>query len=560
MLNKSLILTIALASLAGCTANETRPVADSDIEPSLSFVDVAAEVGLSDFRHITGARGDKWFPETMGSGGGFVDYNNDGWMDIILVGGGQLHDPRDVDVRKLWLYENQEGRSFKLQPETTLPAQLSGYGFGILAGDYDNDGDDDIFFTTLGPNHLLRNNGGVFEDVTVEAGLSGPNEWSTSAIFFDANNDGFLDLFVGNYVNWSPEKDLFCSLDGEQKAYCTPQLYEGVPGRFYLNNGDGTFADQSVAAGFSNGGGKNLGVSSFDFNRDNWIDLVVANDTDPDQLFQNNGDGTFEEIGVISGIAFDERGRARAGMGIDTGVVDSSGEETIFVGNFSNQMIGVYRHLNDSVFLDRAASSQIGRSSMLTLTFGLFLLDIDLDGDLDLFAANGHVQPSIELIKDNVTFRQPSHLFLNDGDGTFSDIAGPRGEILTDSLVSRGAAYADYDNDGDLDILVTENGGGVLLYRNDLSERNYLRLKLSGTSSNASGIGATATLYKDGQSQARRVRTGSSFLSQSELILTFGLGQESKIDSVIVTWPSGKVSRISDVDGNQVVTIVEPES
>jgi hypothetical protein len=394
--------------------------------------------------------------------------------------------------------------------------------------------------------------------VTAPAGAGDPT-WSTSAAFADFNRDGWLDLYVGNYVEWSDSTDLFCSLDGIAKAYCTPQLYEGTPGRFYLNNRDGTFADRTTESGFPTSGGKNLGVASLDFNRDGWTDLMVANDTDPDQLFENNGDGTFNEIGLVAGVAFDERGRARAGMGIDTGVVDSTGEETVFVGNFSNQMIGVYRHVRNSAFVDRAATSQIGRSSLLTLTFGLFLFDADLDSDLDLFAANGHVQPSIEAIKDNVSFRQPAHLFLNDGSGIFTDIGGRDGEVLQDSLVGRGAAYADFDRDGDLDIIVSENGGGVRLYRNDLETKNFLRVNLQGSTSNRDALGARVFVYSDGRSQSRYVRTGSSFLSQSERTLTFGLTQGASVDSLVVHWPGGSRSPLYEIEPNTTVAIVEPD-
>ncbi len=519
-----------------------------------TFLDVTEEVGLSPFKHQNGAAGAMLFPEIMGSGGGFVDLDGDEWIDIVLVRGGKI-DRENRDG--LWAYKNNQGKSFTRIESFTNNLNLNGYGFGIAAADYDNDGDTDLFYSTLGPNHLLRNTGGSFENITTEVGIPSDGKWSSSAMFFDADNDGFADLYVGNYVQWSKEKDLFCSLDGETKSYCTPELYEGVPGQFFRNLGDGRFADATSDAGFSTDKGKNLGISAIDFNRDGWLDLAVANDTDPDMLYQNDGDGTFTEMGIISGIAFDERGVARAGMGIDAGVVDDPGEETVFVGNFSNQMIGVYKHLGNGVFLDRAATSKIGRASLLTLTFGLFLFDVDLDGDLDLFAANGHVQPDIEAVKDNVSFKQPSHLFVNNGDGTFSDEAAQRGTVFQKPLVARGAAYADYDNDGDLDILVTENNGPVHLWQNTISNRNFIRVKLNGAQSGSDAIGARVELYTDDDVQVRTVKSGSSFLSSSEKVLTFGLGDSSVADSVIVHWPATGKSKLLDIAANQVLTIDE---
>ncbi len=555
-----LIILASLLFTVGCDrpASQARPeAAGSPASSSLAFTDVTQTAGLEAFRHVNGAAGEKWFPETMGAGGGFLDYDGDGHLDLALVGGGAWEADADRQVRKLWLYRNQGDGTFADVTTEALPPRLGGYGFGVAAADYDNDGDDDLFFTTLGPNHLLRNDAGVFADVTTEAGLSDDEAWSTSALFFDADRDGDLDLYVGHYVVWSPEKDLWCSSDGETKGYCTPELYEGAPGRFYRNRGDGTFADETQAAGFGVSTGKTLGLAAFDFNRDGWPDLVVANDTEPDLLFQNDGDGTFTEVGVLSGIAFDERGRARAGMGLDVGVVDETGEETIFVGNFSNEMIGVYRHLSGGVFLDRAATSQIGRPSLLTLTFGLFLFDVDLDGDLDLFTANGHVQPHIERVKDNVKFRQPPHLFLNAGDGTFTDAAPTLGGALSEALVGRGAAYADYDDDGDLDILVTENNGPAHLWRNDLSGANYLRVAVAGRQSNWSGLGTRVVAFVAGQRQERRIRTGSSFLSQSEKVATFGLGRATQVDSLFIFWPSGQVDRLAGLAANQTLRLVE---
>jgi len=555
----AVLCIIVLVSQGCATPDASAPVTPD--KPTLKFSDITAEAGLGEFEHVNGAAGDKWFPETMGSGAGFIDFNGDGWEDIILVGGGAWNATDDKDVRKLWLYRNDGHGSFKLQRDQPAFDDLEGYGIGLTAADYDNDGDEDIFFTTLGPNHLLRNDRGVYHDVTVISGLSAPDAWSAAATFFDADRDGFLDLYVGNYVAWTPETDIWCSLDGTHKGYCTPELYKGIPGRFYHNRGDGTFEDRTDAAGFNTHSGKSLGAVTLDFNHDGWPDLAVANDTDPDFLYRNRGDGTFEEVGVVSGIAFDERGRARAGMGITAGVVDSTGEETLFIGNFSNQMTGVYRHIGGGVFLDRAATSRIGRASLPVLSFGLALFDVDLDRDMDLLAADGHVQPDIGNVADNVSFRQPPQLFLNDGHGRFDNVAPKLGGVFTDSLVARAVATADIDNDGDLDVLVTENAGPAHLWRNDLTPgNNFLRVRLEGQRSNRDAVGARVSVQLGGRWQYRRIRSGSGYLSVSEKMLTFGLGARERIDSLVVFWPSGTVTRQANLPGGQILSILEPAS
>ena len=549
-----------LLALVGCNGGDPEEQVTTEEETSglaLSFTDVTEEAGLGAFQHQTGAYGEKWFPEAMGSGGGFVDYNGDGWMDVLLAGGGVWEGSGEEEGPALWLYRNNGDGTFTNTTEEAGLGNVDAYGLGIAAGDYDNDGDQDVYFTTLRENHLFRNDDGVFTDVTGEAGVGGEATWSSSAIFFDADRDGDLDLYAGNYVAWTPETDIFCSLDRETKGYCTPETYQGVPSRFYRNNGDGTFTDQTEEAGFLPAPGKTLGVAELDFNRDGWPDLAVASDTQRDLLYENDGDGTFTERGAISGVAYDENGRARAGMGIDVGVLDSTGRETIVVGNFSKEMIGVYRHMGGGLFIDRAAVSQIGRPSLLTLTFGLFLLDVDLDGDLDLFAANGHVQPEIESTQEGVSYAEPPHLFLNQGDGTFEDVAPAIGGPLTEPIVARGAAYADYDRDGDLDILITENNGPAHLWRNDLTDKHFLRVSTAGQTSNRDGIGTRIVVKAGGRPMERRVRTGGSYLAHSEQTATFGLGSQERADSLLVYWPSGQVDHFADVEANQHVRVVE---
>jgi len=533
-----------------------KPITDSSKKPSLSFTDVTENAGLGGFKHVSGSIGDKWFPESMGSGCGFIDYNSDGWVDILLVGGGSWPSKSAPPYPSLFLYENNKDGTFKNVTSEAGLGEIYTYGFGVCIADYDNDDDDDFFFTTIWSNYLFRNDNGVFINVSNDSGLGKDSLWSTTSIFFDANKDGYLDLFVGSYVDWSPSNDIWCTLDGSTKNYCTPELYNGTASLFYQNNGDGTFSNKTKAAGFLPSPGKMLGASELDFNNDGWPDLAIASDTQRDLLYQNNGDGTFNEIGAISGVAYDENGRARAGMGIDVGVIDKSGKETIFVGNFSKEMISVFRHSNGQFFEDISAISKVGRPSLMTLTFGLFLLDVDLDGDLDLYTANGHVQMGIEETQDGIFYREPSHLFLNDGEGVFSDIVPLIGGPLSKPIVGRGAAYADYDNNGTLDILVTENNGPVHLIRNN-NLNNYLRVKIKSLYSNRNGIGTKLIATTKENRMIRKVKTGSSFMSHSETTITFGLGNNQMVDSLYVYWPNNKIDIFLDIQSSQEIVIVE---
>jgi hypothetical protein len=496
----------------------------------------------------------------MGSGGGFVDFDGDGWTDIVLAGGGNWPEyagDADGPVDAVRLYRNDGAGSFV---DVTVEAGLAGiaaYTLGVTAADYDNDGDQDLYATALEDNLFFENDGGVFTERAADAGVAGPSEWSTSAIFFDADRDGYVDLYVGNYVDWSPDNDLICVLEGGIRSYCTPELYEGTSSRFYHNRGDGTFDDWTMHAGFGSAPGKTLGVAEYDVNRDGWPDLLVANDTQRDLFYLNDGDGTFTEQGALSGMAYDENGKARAGMGIDVGIVDQSGEPTLFVGNFSKEMISVYRYAGNGLFLDRAAISHIGRPSLLTLTFGLFLFDADLDGDLDLFGANGHVQPEIGQTQEGVSYSQRPHLFLNQGDGTYVDVAPLLGGALQQPVVARGAAYSDFDRDGDVDVLVTENDGAAHLLRNDLTEGHALRVRLEGLNTNRDGLSSRVLVYVGDRMMERYVRTGSSILSVSEKALTVGLAANEVADSLVVYWASGHVDRHESVRAGFEILIKE---
>ncbi len=542
---------------AGCAGGEDASSGSSSA--ALVFTEVTEEAGLGAYRHENGAFGQKWMPEIVGSGGAFFDYDSDGWQDILLVGGGRWARVSDEPTEALRLYRNLGDGTFD---DVSVAAGLSGieaYGFGVAAADYDNDGDTDFFLTTLHENLLFRNDGGRFEEVGEEAGLADEAQWSTSAAFFDADRDGWVDLFVGNYVSWTPETDIPC-FHGREKAYCTPQNYAGVASVFYRNEGNGAFVDATQEAGFSGAIDpvldKTLGVAELDVTGDGYSDLYVANDTERNLLFVNRGDGTFVEVGVRSGVAYDRHGQSRAGMGVDAGVVDSTGQTTIFVGNFTQETVSVFRYASDGYFRDRATASRIGFSTMGTLTFGLFLFDADLDGSLDLFLANGHVQEHIAEILEGATFAEPAQLFLNRGDGLFDEALSTTG-VFAQPMVARGAAYADYDRDGDLDILLLENAGPAHLWRNDLNGAGWLHIRLEGRASNRSALGARIEAVVGDLRMERRIRSGSSFLSQSALPAVFGLGARRQVDSLIVHWPSGLVERFAGVEAGQEVILVE---
>ena len=520
------------------------------------FADVTTEAGLGAFHHQTGAFGMKWIPETMGSGAGFIDYNGDEWLDILLVGGGVWPDQSDAEVPALWLYRNNGDGTFVQVTEAVGLGGIQAYGMGITVADYDNDGDEDFYFTTLHRNRLFRNDNGQFAEVAKQAGVDGADEWSTCSVFLDTDRDGHLDLYVCGYLEWPPKKEVACHL-GNERAYCPPENYKGLAGRYFHNNGNGTFSERTKEAGFLAFGGKSLGAVEVDVDKDGWLDLFVANDSERNFFYHNDGDGTFTEKGVRAGVAFDDRGSARGGMGIDVGDVQGNGHVSLFIGNFSEQMIGVFEQVQDGLFIDRAAGSRVGLPSYLTLTFGLFLFDVELDGDLDLFAANGHIQERIQVHHDNVTYRQAAQLFVNRGDGTFEEFRPEADSPIAQPFVARGAAYGDVDRDGDLDVLIVENGGGAHLWRNEHEDSQYLRVELEGRQSNRSGAGAHIAAFSGSERMERWIQTGGSYLSASEQVATFGLGRHQSVDSLHIHWPGGQLDRLTDLQGRQHVRIVE---
>lgn len=522
------------------------PLLEGAADPGFRLTGVTRTAGL-DFRHNSGAFGSKYLPETMGPGCAFLDYDGDGWLDILLANGCDWlgHKSQRSTLR---LYRNNRNGTFT---DVTAAAGLDVemYALGLAVGDYDNDGWPDIFVTAVGQSRLFHNTGkGGFIDVTAKAGLGGRSAFSTSAMWFDFDRDGHLDLLVCNYVQWSAQHDVFCSVDGRNKSYCTPEAYRGSTCWLFRNRGNRTFEDVTAKSGIFDTSSKSLGVALIDVDRDGWPDLLVANDTQPNKLYRNRRNGTFEEMGVRAGIAFSEDGRARAGMGIDVADFENSGVNGLAITNFDNEMVALYRGDGKGGFTDIALASGVGAASRDNLGFGCAFFDADLDGRLDLAVVNGHIDATVRNIRQNIGYAQSPHLFLNLGGGRFRDIARDVGPDFVTPKVARGLACGDFDNDGDVDLLVTTNQGPALLYRNDVRNGNRsLRLKVTGTKSNRDGIGTVLRLETPDGRQMRTVKTGSSYLSQSELTVTFGLGRRELAQRLVVEWTSGLTQEFKDI-------------
>lgn len=542
--------------------------APSHTPPVVTFTDITAAAGI-EFVHVNGSYGEKLMPETMGSGGAFLDYDNDGDQDLLLVNSnwwpGHARGPEPT----LSLYQNNGHGQFR---DVTAAAGLaiSSYGMGAAIGDYDNNGWTDIYVTTLGRNFLLANTAGRFADVSAAAGVAGlEDDWSTAAAFFDYDNDGDLDLFVGNYVAWSRKIDLEIDfrLTGLGRAIGAPNHFNGASNRLYRNDGAGHFSDVSQSAGIlvndpvsRQPQGKALAVAPVDYDNDGWLDLFVANDTVSNFLYHNLGTGRFEEIGALEGIAFDRNGKATGAMGIDAAYYRNDAELGIGIGNFANEMSSLFVTADGSApFADEAILEGFGPASRLALTFGLFFFDYDLDGRLDLFQANGHLESEINVIQPSQTYAQPAQLFWNCGPDCRDRFVQPddTGDLAM-PMVGRGAAYADIDADGDLDIVVIQNGRRAVLFRNDQQlGHHWLRVQLQGTRVNRSAIGALVELTANGVTQRRQVMPTRSYLSQVELPVTFGLGDSDRADALKITWPDGQVQEITVEQVDTLLTVVQ---
>jgi hypothetical protein len=524
------------------------------VNGAITLTDITKAAGIT-FVHNSGRAGKKFLPETLGAGGGFIDVDGDGWPDVLLVNGKDWA-PRGRKSMAALYRNNGNGTFTNITAGSGLDVEL--YGMGLAVGDFDNDGKDDVYITALDGDHLFHNEGkGKFKDVTAGSGLTNAS-FATSAAWFDYDKDGKLDLFVANYVQWNEKNDIWCSLDGTTKSYCTPESYKGTSSKLFHNLGNGKFEDVSHKAGIDDPTSKSLGVTVADFDGDGWPDLFVANDTQPNKLYHNNRNGTFSEVGMTAGVAYSEDGVARGAMGADTADYDGSGRPHLLVGNFSNQMLGLYHNEGSGLFVDEAPASTVGRASLLSLAFGVFFFDYDLDGLPDILAANGHIEEEIGRVQPRVSFKEAPLLFHNLGQRKFENASGSVGADFTRPIVARGAAYADIDHDGDLDVLITTNHGPAYLFRNDGgSSNNFITIRTRGVKSNRDGIGAIVRVQSASRKQWNTVRSGSSYCSASDLALTFGLAKDTIVTAVDVEWPSGVKDHMTNVPINQFVTIEE---
>jgi hypothetical protein len=539
-------------------ASRLSQVAQARPSGPIRFIDITQQAGIR-FKHNSGAFGQKYLPETMGSGVCVLDYDNDGWQDILFVNSKDWPGHRTHPSYPA-LYHNERNGTFKdVTEEAGLAVEM--YGMGCAVGDYDDDGRDDIFITALDGSHLFHNEGGgKFVDITRKAGIR-DGGFPTGAVWFDYDNDGKLDLYVSHYVDWSIATDQPCALDGAHKSYCTPELYKGQSGALFHNLGDGKFEDVTRKAGLYDATSKALGVTLLDYDGDGWVDLFVANDTQPNKLYRNNHDGTFSENALSAGVAYSDAGKARAGMGVDVADYDRSGRQGLIIGNFANESLALYHNDGDGLFSDKSVASGVASPSAKSLTFGTFFFDYDLDGLPDIFASNGHVADDISVIQPTIHYAEPMLLFRNRGAGKFEDMSEKMGPDLEQPIVARGAAYGDFDNDGDLDVVVSTNNGLAKLLRNENGNQNdVLRVKAVGVRSNRDAVGAKVTVITSGgQRLTQMVKGGSSYLSQSELPVTFGLGKPGTSGAVAlqIVWPSGKRESFTDLKPNQVVTLQE---
>jgi hypothetical protein len=518
--------------------------------------DVTSAAGIK-FRHENGRSEERILVETTGSGVAFFDYNNDGFLDLYFVNGAAIgvgaRSPGNVLLRN-----TGKGTFVDVTKQVGAPG-TGAYGMGVAIGDYDNDGFLDLYVTNYGFNQLYRNNGGgAFTDVTTEAGVAGGNRWHTSAGFFDYDNDGDLDLYVVNYLDYHLDGNPYCGLKKEgYRLYCDVRMFDGVADQLFRNNGDGTFTDVSSAAGIANPAGKGLGVTFGDFDSDGYVDIFVANDTVRNFLYHNNRDGTFTDVGYGAGIGYDPNGKPRAGMGVDCADTNGDGLLDVFVTNFSNELNALFENRGGLVFEEVTEKAGLG-SSLLPLGFGTKLFDFDNDGNVDIFVANGHVDPNVHRFFPNLSYMQTPLLYRNNGNGTFTDVSSSTGSALKIQSVGRGAAIGDYDNDGDLDIVISNSGERPILMRNDGGNAHWIAVKARGKQSNLFSLGAKVRVEASGKNQLKEINNAASYLSSNDIRLYFGLGHERKVQRIELTWPSGKSQVLRDVPADQVLLVDEP--
>ena len=526
----------------------------ADTEGKISFTAVTEEAGIQ-FQHVDGRSGQRYFLETVGSGVAFFDYDADGLPDIYFVNSADLPGSHSPTLPTNRLYYNNGDGTFT---DVTEQAGVgdTGYGAGCATADYDNDGDLDLYVTNFGANVLYRNNGdSTFTDVTQYAGV-GDNRWSLGCAFADYDSDGFVDLYVANYIDFDFETHINCTQKGVA-TYCPPESFEGSPDTLYRNNGDGTFTDVTTTAGVYNKDGKGMGVVFGDYDNDGDVDCYVGNDAGENFLYHNNGDGTFTNVGWMAGVEADENGNVQGTMGVDFGDYDNDGRLDLIAVNYQQQPNALYRNDNGSFFTDVSFVAGMAES-LPYVGWGADFFDVDNDGDKDLLIANGHLQDTVEQYDDTTTYPQQNYLLINNGQGHFVNVSMKAGSGLQAREVSRGLATGDYDNDGDLDVLISNANDTPQLLRNDSENHgNWILIRTIGTRSNRAGIGAQVKIQTGDLIQIDEVRGGSGYLSQNDLRLHFGIGPHKRIDSIEVSWPSGVVDTIRDVVPNQILTITE---
>jgi hypothetical protein len=523
-------------------------------------VDITDQAGIR-WTHFSGARGKKYMPEAETPACAFLDYDGDGKPDILLLNGADWPEVQNNRKRTRCALYHNDGNGHFTDVTQGSGLDIEMHAMGVAVGDYDNDGHDDLYITcVLGPSHLFHNDGnGHFTDVTKQAGVDNGGLWGTGAAWVDYDNDGRLDLVVGNYCKWTPKTDVRCSVYRGQKSYCTPNVYDGEAARLYHNDGNGHFTDVTKKAGLVNKNGKTWSVTILDYDDDGWPDIALANDLEPNCLFHNERNGTFKEVGLTVGIALGDNGTAKAGMGIDAGDIDGSGRPSLLISNFSGEGLSLFQNMGNGQFADSSHNWMVSDVSLLKMGWGLNFFDYDLDGRLDALVVNGHLYDNIHDFQPDMTYAEPPLLFHNEGK-TFREVAASHGD-LGKPLVARGSAYADMDGDGDLDLLIVTFDGKPHLYRNDGGNANHwLRVHTVGVKSNRDGIGAKLVAEVGGVKQTRWVKSCSGFMSASELTVTFGLGKATQVDRLTITWPSRQVDTYTNLPANQVLTAVEGKS